>query len=148
MKKKPEKKVVSRAVAIALGIVVIVLVAGLVVYAIYNYRVENQMMTQTLVNSESVSQGASAYSYWQFSVSHAGSITVLLQDFGPTRTDSAYVEVMYNSQGVNYDSGQTWLKIGQSASFPVLPTSDLEVRVGNGYLLNGAYETVTITYTY
>jgi hypothetical protein len=164
-----EKKVVGRTVAIALGIICIVLAVGLM-GAILDYTsiingkdktiadlnsqvasltdVVNLAKSTVWVDSQTVSQGASAYTYWTFSPNYAGYVSVLLLDFGPTRTDSAIIEVIYSSHGVNYDSNKVWIRVGETAVFPVLPTSHLEVHVGNGYLFNGAIETVTMTYYY
>jgi len=100
------------------------------------------------VDNKTVSQGASESTLWTFSPTYAGYVSVYLSYFGPVHTDSAIVEVTYESHGVNYASGKVWIKVGKTAKFPVLPTSSLTLTVGNGYWFNGATETVTITYTY
>jgi hypothetical protein len=159
-----EKKMVRRSVAIALGIVCILLIAVLTYFLIMgfspsNSNLQNQVndLTNTLnlgksktwANAQSLGQSADALSYDVFSPDYAGYVSVYLLDFEPTRTDSANIEVVWSSHGVNYDSGRVALAVGATAVFPVLPTSHLEVRVGNGYLFgNGANETVTITYYY
>jgi hypothetical protein len=163
-----EKKVVGRNVAIALGIICIVLAVSLVgVIADYtliiggkdntiaslNSQVNdltdivNLAKSTIWVNAQTVSQGASSYTVWTFSINYSGYVSVLLLDFAPTRTDNAGIEVIYSSHGVDYYNHLT-IGVGATGVFPVLPTSNLKVKVGNGYWLNGASETVTITYYY
>ena len=95
------------------------------------------------VNSQTISQPANSYTYWNISASYAGYVSVNVQSSTTTNT---YVEVVYSSHGVNYDNK---IVVGTSgtAVFPILPAS-IEVRVGNTNLINGATETVTITYYY
>jgi hypothetical protein len=143
----PPKKVVSRGLVIGLGIVCIVLVVSLVAVIVYYVPIANLGKSSVMVDSATTSQGAGAYTSWTFAIGYAGYVSVQLLNFGPTRTDAASVEVYYLSHGVNYDN-KVWIHVGETAVFPVLPTSNLEVRVGNGYVLNGATETVTMTYYY
>lgn len=149
-----EKKVVGRTVAIALGIICVILAVGLVgAVVVYTSQIAtltdiiNLAKSSVLASSQTVSQGANSYTIWTFSVDYAGYVSVLLEDFEPTRTDNAGVEVIYSSHGVSYYDHIT-IGVGATAVFPVLPTSNLIVKVGNGYWFNGATETVTITYHY
>jgi len=98
------------------------------------------------VNDETVSQPAGSYTTWTpaFSASYAGYVTV--QVFTST-TSNTYVRVIYSSHGVNYDN-QIGVGTGGTAVFPILPTSSIDIRVGNSNWLNGATETVTVTYYY
>jgi septal ring factor EnvC (AmiA/AmiB activator) len=95
------------------------------------------------VNSQTISQPASSYTYWTVSASYAGYVSVTVESSTTTNT---YVEVIWSAYGVSYDNTIT---VGTSgtAVFPVLPAS-IEIRVGNTNLINGATETVTITYYY
>lgn len=95
------------------------------------------------VDSKTVSQTASSYTYWTGTANNAGYVNVYVES---STTSNTYVEVKYSSYGVSYDNKITVGTSG-SALFPVLPAS-IEVRVGNSNLLNGATETVTITYIY
>jgi hypothetical protein len=147
MSETKPKKTVSRSVAVALGIICILLAVILTIVVLYYIPITNLTQSTVLVDTANISQDASAYTYYTFPISNAGYVSVQLLNFGPTRTDSAYVEVDYLSHGVNYDN-KIWLHVGDTGDFPVLPTSNLEVRIGNGYLTNGATETVTITYYY
>jgi hypothetical protein len=100
------------------------------------------------VNDATVSQPAgglgTSYTSWSESASYAGyvSITVL-----SSTTGSTYANVVYSVYGVNYDNP---INVGTSgtAYFPVLPSSSITVEVGNKNMVNGATETVTITYHY
>ena len=198
---KPEKKVVSRTVAIALGIICIILAVGLM-GAIADYtsiisgkdntittitNQENQLSTwlsgnvtaynnyvsshshtnadyqnlqtqktnltnivnlsdsATWVNDQTVSQTVGSYTYWTFSASYAGYVSVYVQS---STSGATYVEVIYSAYGVSYDNQIGVGSGGYSVTFPILPSSNIEIGVGNSNLINGATETVTITYYY
>jgi len=96
-----------------------------------------------LVNNQTISQPAYSYTYFTFSVSYPGYISV---EILTSTTSNTYVRAIWSSYGVNYDQSIT---VGTSgtAVFPVLP-SNVEIRIGNSNLLSGATETVTITYYY
>ncbi len=165
MSETNSKKMVSRSVAIALGIICIILIVGLggtlayysnyvgdhshtdEEYAIYR-NIVNFADSAVWVNDQTISQPAGglgiSYTSWSESVTYAGyvSITVL-----SSTTAETYANVVYSAYGVNYDNA---INVGTSgtAYFPVLPSSSITVEVGNGNLVNGATETVTITYYY
>jgi len=100
------------------------------------------------VNDETVSQTAGgfgiSYTYWTVSASYAGYILFNVQS---STTSNTYVRVVYSAYGVNYDTNIN-VGTGGTAVFPVLPSSNIQVEVGNGNLINGATETLTITYHY
>jgi len=96
------------------------------------------------VNSQTISQPASSYTYWTASASYAGYISVYVQSSTTTNT---YVEVVWSAYGVSYDNTIT-IGVSGTAVFPVLPASNIQIRVGNTNLINGATETVTVTYHY
>jgi hypothetical protein len=157
-----EKKVVDRNVAIALGIICVILAVGLV-GAIANEDSLNSQITSlqtqvsdltsltsstVWVDDQSVSQSASGYTYWDFSANYAGYVSVAV---GSSTTSNTYVEVSWfaylgNYKSISYDSGQISVGYGNTVNFPILPSSNIEIRVGNTNLINGASETVTITY--
>jgi cell division protein FtsL len=184
--KMSEKKVVGRNVAIALGIICIILAVGLV-GAVANYtsiitskdntisslnsqiatkdsqisslnsqitNLQNQVndlnsimnleKSTVWVDDQTVSQPAGSYTYWTFSAGYAGYVSVWVQT---STTDNTYVRVIWSSHGVNYDHSIT-VGVSGTAVFPILPTSSIEIRVGNSNLFSGATETVTITYHY
>jgi nitrate reductase NapE component len=124
------KKMVARNVAIALGIICIVLVVGLVgAFAYYasqisslNSEVGNLTYIASLdkstvwVNDTTVTQTASNYTSWSFSADYAGYVSVNVQS---STTNNTYVRVIYSAYSINYDNTIT---VGTSgtASFPVL----------------------------
>jgi len=104
------------------------------------------------VDSQTVSQPASSYTYWMVSAGYAGCVSVWVQS---STTSNTYVEVIWSSSGVS--ESRVWvvsydntITVGTSgtAFFPILPSSSIEIRVGNTNLISGATETVTITYYY
>jgi len=141
--KMSEKKVVGRNVAIALGIICVILAVGLVV-AIANYNsIINLKKSTVWIDRQTVSQPAGSYTYWRFYAPYAGYVSVRVHS---STTDNTYVRVIWSSHGVNYDHSIT-VGVSGTAVFPVLPGS-IEIRVGNLNLFSGATETVTITYHY
>lgn len=110
----------------------------------FYYEIANLQRSEVLVSSKTISQPASSYTYWTLYVNYPGYIMVYVET---STSDNTYVEVVWNAYGVHYDERIT---VGSSgaAYFPVLPTDNLEVRVGNTNLFNGATETVTIVYYY
>jgi hypothetical protein len=83
-----------------------------------------------------VSQPAGSYTNGTpaFSASYVGYVTV--QVFTST-TDKTYARVIYSSHGVNYDN-QIGVGTGGTTVFPVLPTSSIDIKIGNSNWLNGA----------
>jgi predicted PurR-regulated permease PerM len=170
--KMSEKKMVSRNVALTLGIICIILAASLVVVIAYNITTVNSFtltdnydlsqiaslegqvnnLTNILnlsnstiwVNSQTVSQGTGSYFPWIFSASYCGYISVLLQTSNIPYTS---VEFTYSAYGMNYSQAQL-VSAGNTAFFPILPCSDIIVEVGSGNTSSLATVTVTITYYY
>jgi len=110
----------------------------------YYYEIATLQKSKTLVSGKTISQPASSYTYWIFDVYYPGYIMVYVET---STSDNTYVEVIWNAYGVHYDER---IVVGSSgaAYFPVLPTDNLEVRIGNTNWVNGATETVTIIYYY
>lgn len=108
----------------------------------------NLAKSTVLVDSQTVSQPAGglgiAYTSWPLSADFAGYVSINVLS---STTTSTYARVVYSAYGVNYDNH---INVGTSgtAVFPILPCSNIQVEVGNGNLVNGATETVTITYYY
>jgi len=98
------------------------------------------------VNDQTISQPASSYTYWTpaFSASYAGYVSVWVQSSSVAGT---HVKAIYSSHGVSFNQ-EIVVNAGDTAVFPILPSSDIQIEVGNGNLINGATETVTITYHY
>jgi hypothetical protein len=99
------------------------------------------------VNDQTVNEAAGglgiAWYDLQFPANYAGyvSINVLSASAG------AWTHVIYSAYGVNYN---VQINVGTSgiAYFPILPSSSITVGVGNGNSINGATQTITITYHY
>jgi uncharacterized phage infection (PIP) family protein YhgE len=106
--------------------------------------IANLAKSTTWVDDQTVSQPANSYTSWTFSASYAGYVSVLVQTSSASDTR---VRVIYSSHGVNYD-GEIGVGSSGTAVFPLLPSSNIEIRVGNHNLVSGATETVTITYYY
>jgi len=106
--------------------------------------ITNLAKSTVWVNDQTVSQPANSYTHWTCSASYAGYVSVWVQTSSATDTR---VRVIYSSHGVDYDDE---IGVGSSgtAVFPLLPSSNIEIRVGNHNLVSGATETVTITYYY
>jgi hypothetical protein len=201
-----ERKVVGRGIAIGLGIICIVLIAGLVgalayytievgkwkithddyalthVYSNTDYNayvndhgytneqynslssqntnLQNQVndLNDTLnlgkstvwVYNQTVSQPAGyldvIWTTWTPSANYAGFVSI---DVLSSTTSSTYVRVFYSAYGANMGHIMPehifW---SGTAVFPILPSPNILVQVGNGNLVDGATETVTITYYY
>jgi predicted PurR-regulated permease PerM len=180
-----EEKMVSRKVAIALGIIIVVLVASLIGTVGYynsiigqkdntisslqgqvnnlNYQVNflnnqvNRLIYQVnnltnivnlnqytvWVNNQTVYQSAGFYTSWRFPANYAGYVFVSVQ----SSTENTYVSVFWYSHGTAYYNIIT-VGVSGTAVFPVLPTSSVEINVGNTNSSTGATETVSITYWY
>jgi hypothetical protein len=167
-------KMVSLNVAFALGIICIILVAGLggaMAYYIsthhhtdsnydsltsqntYLNNIVNLAYSTLWVSDTTVTQTAGNYTYWYFPASYAGYVSVNVQT---STTDTTYVEVIYTAYvGINYDNtiivgtnGTATFPILPPALYAALPLSSIEIRVGNTNTVGNATETLTITYYY
>ena len=158
-----EKKVVRRSVAIATGIVCMVLIAGLGgAFAYYvsthghtnseydtlqnqvnsNYYTLNLLNSDTWVPNQAVSESADNYTSWHFDAFYPGYVTV---EITASTSWSTYVQVIYYFHGTYFNQTQVVGYYGE-ATFPVEPQVDIEIRVGNSELPNGAGQNITITY--
>jgi hypothetical protein len=90
-----------------------------------------------------VSQQAGSYTTWSESASYAGYISIQVS----SNTSSTFANVTYSSHGVNYNT-QTNVGISGIAYFPILPSSNITVAVGNGLTNGNATENVTVIYYY
>ena len=168
------KKVVSRNFAIALVIVCIILAVGLlgVILQISSLNSKVSDLTDTinlgksaiLVNSQTVSQTADNYTSWVFNYEFPNEIGYLFSVPKPSNwsikyagivsvdvyssTNETYVRATYDTSATTTYDNQTDVSTRGEAFFPVLPTSDIEIRVGNTNTNENATETVTITYYY
>jgi len=104
----------------------------------------NLSVSTVWVNNQTVSQHAGSYTTWSESASYAGYVSIQVSSSTASIT---YANVTYSSHGVSYNT-QTNVGIAGIAYFPVLPSSNIILAVGNGLSTGNATETVTITYYY
>jgi len=110
----------------------------------YLQSIVSLSQTETLVNSQTISQGPNNGTVFTFNIQYAGYITV---DVLSSTTSNTWAEIYeYSSNGMSYAIGQ-FVGYSGTGRFPVLPGT-VKVEIGNSNLFNGATETVTITYTY
>jgi hypothetical protein len=103
-------------------------------------------MSTTWLSLATVNQNVGSAVYYQYTADYAGYITVNVQT---STTSNQYVQATWTSQNYRVDYSNK-ITVGNSgtAMFPVLPSADIRIYIGNTNLLNGATATVTITYTY
>jgi hypothetical protein len=165
---KPEN-MVRRSVAIALGIICIILVASLI--AVYvsmvntladkdttisslNYQngaLQDQLRDlnftlhvelETTLYQGNVSQPTGSYTSLNLTVPYAGFLEILIQN----PTNNTYVRVIWSYYDCVYD--KQFHPDPNIPLVPVLSLSNVEVRVGNNNTDVGATETVAIIYKY
>ncbi len=116
------------------------------VYSLYEElsNITNLTVSTVWLSDQTISQSAGTYTSWTESANYAGyvSITVL-----SSTTSSTYANVVYSVDGVNYNNPVS-VGTNGTACFPVLPSLSITVEVGNGNVVSGATETVTIIYHY
>jgi hypothetical protein len=103
----------------------------------------NLSISTIWINNQTISQPAGSYTTWTRSASYAGYVSIQVS----SSTSPTFVNVTYSSHGVNYNS-QTNVGSNGIAYFPILPSPNIIVAVGNGLTNGNATETVTITYYY
>jgi hypothetical protein len=184
-----ERSVVRRSIAIAVGIVCILLIAslgGILAYYVpivsekdksmsslnhaYNEYVRSHSynnsdyialedklgeinsvlnLTERVIWEEgSVNQPAGSYTNLTESANYAGYVVV----GGSSTSNYTYVRVIYSSHGVNYDNQISIGSFGV-ARFPILPSPNIEIRVGNTENVTSPYgvsetENILIIYYY
>jgi hypothetical protein len=109
----------------------------------YN-EISNLTVSTVWVNNQTVTQTAGTATSWSESASFAG--YAVIQVFSST-TPNTYANVTYSSHGVNYNN-QINVGTHGTASFPILPSTNISVAVGNSLASGTATENVTITYFY
>jgi hypothetical protein len=147
-----EKKMVRRSVAVTLGIICVILVVCLVrvvasyVNIVMNFAnlADSNVWAKTLTVSQPAGGLGISYTSWSYYARYAGYVSINVLS---STTNDTYAHVAYSAHGVNYDN---LIRVGTdgTAYFPVLPSSGITVEVGNGNLVDGATETVTIIYYY
>lgn len=105
-------------------------------------KIINLQDSTVLVNDQTYTQPAGQYSTIAFSANNAGYVNEYIQS---SSVPGTHVEVIYSVDGVNYDQEIT-VNVGNSAVFPVLPSSSIQIGIGNGNMIGSATEVATITY--
>lgn len=98
----------------------------------------------TLLRNQGVQLGANdSFSLWSDYLTYAGYITVQVQ----SSSNTTYVQVTYTAFEVYYDEK---IVVGTDgvASFPVLPTSMIDIRLGNSEPSEVVSATVTVVYRF
>ncbi len=167
-----EKRVVRRSIAITLGIICIISLVSLfgtiVAYwsmmnekdkEISSLRIEGTNLQNNLTDLNNTIALAKSEQWFtnypltimpnsDFTILHpayyAGYISVQVESSTTNRT---YVQVYYNSHGLNY-SNRVTVGVGETVSFPVLPSQDLEIIFGRENPNEKTDITVTVTYHY
>ena len=104
----------------------------------------NLAKSTVLINHQTVGQPANSYSYWEFPIPYAVYLSVNVES---STSPNTYVQVLYNTYSVVYDE-TTILGTAGTGVFPVLPTNEVTIRVGNTSQDSDVTETITITYHY
>lgn len=155
-----EKKMVRRSVAIVLGIVCLVLLAGLVYVTIQMVDLTSMVdlsKSKVWMDNEPYAFLPNSETHFFYTVDYAGYVTVQVT----TSTDTTYVEVSYTFMigitpyGVYYDKRVYFDPANEEAVFPVLPLRDhetiagrIEIAMGNSDPLNNVTGNITMTYYY
>ena len=97
-----------------------------------------------VTSGTSVTQQPNQYTEWQFTTQYAGYVTIYVLD---STSDKTYVQVIYESSGVVFNSGKVDVTSRGIESFPVLP-GNIIIRIGNNEPANAASETLAVTLHY
>jgi len=110
------------------------------------YNITSLSDSTVWVNDQTISQSAGAYTSWTESANYTGYVSIFVQTSSVAGT---HVKVIYSAYGVDFNQ-EIVVSAGSAAVFPIMPSSSIQIEVGNGNLgiQGGATETVTITYYY
>jgi hypothetical protein len=106
--------------------------------------ISNLTVSRVWVNNQTVTQTAGNYTVWPETASYAGYVSIQVLT---STTSNTYANVTYASHGVNY-TNQVNMGFNGIAYFPILPSTNVSVAVGNSLPSGNATENVTITYFY
>ncbi len=157
---------VNRSVAIALGIICIILIAGLggaMAYCVSTHHytdsdydslnsqntnlnnIVNLANYTTWLDYQTITQPAGSNTSFTFSASYAGYVRIIISSLSP----NIFANVVYSAYGVNYNN-TIFISLQGVACFPVLPSPNITVEVGNfnPNLMDEATVTVSIIYNY
>lgn len=103
----------------------------------------NLKLTQIIVDNLTITGSAGTFHTETFPVQYAGFILVNLTS---STTDQNTVEVNYTSQWLYYDNSVQIVGYSGIAMFPLVPSSNIQVKIGTSVLSAGGTQTFTITY--
>jgi hypothetical protein len=148
----PPKKMVSRNVAIALGIICILL--GSLGYFAVNLQNQVNDLNRNLNLDKSVvwineivSQPARSFSYLQdgtFVADYCGYVVVWVT----STSKNIFIQAIFEQSWITYDQVFNITSGTGYGAFAVIPCHNIEITVGNYNLVDGATENVTVTYYY
>jgi hypothetical protein len=160
MNETKPKKMVSRNVAIALGIIIIILASGLIIavkdfYDTTSLSKSTILLPQKTVQFEapngSVELGSVSGAN-SFKIDYSGYIDVDLYPLNYSLPTGYYVRVIYSYKSSwFYNTFDTQINDEVTPNnyiFAVLPTSNLQIIVGNSEQNGTIFANVTITYYY
>lgn len=104
----------------------------------------NLEKSEVWINKYTITQSPNSYISWTFSPKYGGYVSVVVHS---STTNTTYARVKWSSYGVNYENTIT-IGLAGTAVFPVLPTSNLEIKVGNANSVGETSLTVSVIYHY
>ena len=100
---------------------------------------------RVLMDHYAVNQPAGGYNNWTYTdINYTGYLRITVHS---STTSKAYARVVYTYGETTWELWKT-LGIAGSADFPVLPSSSIEVGVGNANLYDPAVHDISIVYHY
>jgi len=101
--------------------------------------------SDTLVQNQPVNEGPGGSYYFSFTANYAGYVVI---DVTSSTTSNTWVQIEVNNPSTGTIESQQYT-VGYSGTvyFPVLPGT-VTIYIGNSNLVNGASQTVSITYIY
>jgi hypothetical protein len=106
------------------------------------YDIANLNYYQTFVDWETVYHAPGYHYHWPYEIYYASYVTVTVHTSTVANT---YIRVLYSAYGVDFD--QT-INVGGAgtATFPLLPCDNLDIRVGNTYNTAATYTVSIVLY--
>jgi len=108
-------------------------------------NIVNLQNSDTLWQDYTINEGSGGSYYFSFTANYAGYVIV---DVLSSTTSNTWVQIEINNPSTGTIESQQFT-VGYSGTvyFPVLPGT-VTIYIGNSNLINGATQTVTITYVY
>jgi len=108
-------------------------------------NIVNLQNSDTLWQNYPINEGSGGSYYFSFTANYAGYVIV---DVVSSSTSNTWVQIEINNPSTGtIESTQYTVGYSGTVYFPVLPGT-VTIYIGNSNLINGASQTVTITYVY